>query len=754
MIEPIVLRFATAGIGEVGSAFARVSTQIRKFEENATRERERGVRARGEATRRGLTAEERAAQKLARDNERIEREKTRGAEKEQRRREALQRRSSEAAGRFAAEQARQEMRDQQKVTRELEREEERRMRIRIRSSEMAGRVAAREAAAEVRATERAARTRGATGRSIGGVVTGSVGGLARGAMTLAGATLGLGGGLAIASAAHAQLSDERAAALLVNSATAGGVKQQGASVANILGQAGQVAKETGTNRGELIGAVNNYVRLAGADQFGSAMANMGFFAKMAKASGSSLEDITGAAGILQAQNKSLDPKGMQQMLLDMMEQGKAGAVEIKDMASLAGALGSTRGLYQGSATENQRKLLGLAQISRTEKMTAEDAATSISRMGQEATEKAAKKEAPAWLKAAVDAKTGQIKGGPEQLIEAALLGTKGNLGQLTAVFGAHGVAPYDRLAPIFNAAGGGAAGIEAIRKEMAPIMGAKGSAGGLEQQYQEVMSTPAEKTAVAFEKIRTIIEEKLEPRLEQFANKLEKSGPQIEKLIDAVDKVATFFIENPFTGIGAIVLAKISADLLQAGIGPGVKAVLESVAGGGTPVPGAAGGAGGLLPKVAGAGAVATLGIASVVGQSNIMSGLGAGKAQGKADVAQTLAGVRSGTVTAADVAKLQQQASLTVQATSGAGAVVKGVLGSTGIDPLAQMLGLVGKGKSIAGGEDAATIAKQQAAALEMQKAAKALTDAANKIGPAVANLQPVRSNAPTQPIANRPVQ
>lgn len=562
-IDAVTIRFATSGVQEVQSAFARVSTQLRKFEEQATRESERGARSRSGVTRNEEREKERAYRKLQQDVERLERQKTKDTESEAKRREAIARRSSEQAGRYAAQQAREEIREAERVSRAVEREEERKMRIRIRSSELAGRAAAREAQEEIRARESVSRRRGQ-------VVSRSVAGIAGTAATIGGATLGLGGGMFIADAGRRQLSAERAAALLANSATIGGVAPAGANVQNILAQASATASATGVNKEDLIGSVQNYV--AKSSDFAGGMANMGFFARLSQASGSRLEDITGAAGILRAQNKNLSTSDMRQMLLDMTEQGKQGAVEISDMAHLAGGLGSTRGLYQGSATENQRKLLALSQIARTESESPEEAATAVKDMGIQAVKKATGKDAPAWLRNAVDAKTGLIKGGPEALIEAALKGTGGNLGELEKTFDARGVKPFMRLAPIFNEAGGGDRGLAAVRAEMGPIMNAKGSEADMNKQFDAVMSTPGARFALAVTKLQELLMQKLEPAFVHLAeDTLPKLMPVFEDVIRAGDKFATWFADNPLKGIGAVIEIAVAKEIATASIGKGIE---------------------------------------------------------------------------------------------------------------------------------------------------------------------------------------
>lgn len=646
-IDPVVIAFAVRGMQDVSRAFETVAERAARFERQTQQGAERAGKARVKGSQGEAKERERAYAKLFDSIERDEKRAQKAAEQAAKAKE----RSEEKAGAFAARESKKAADAEIAQAKRVVAEKERLYRQLERSL---ARSAVQQVAAEERASAQAMRGRRAVGRRIGGIVTGSVGGLVSGAASVAGLMVGMGGGAMLVDAGRRQLGAENAAALLANSATIGGVAPKGASVANILGAASQASRETGVDKGELIGAVQNYV--AKSSDFSDGMENMRFFARLSKASGTKLDDITGAAGILRAQNKDLSAGDMRQMLLDLTEQGKQGAVEISDLAHLAGGLGSTRGLYAGSQTDNQRKLLALAQITRTESESPEEAATGVKDLGIEALKKANGKHAPAWLKAVTK---GGIISSPEALIDAALTGTKGNLGELEGVFGARGSKAFMRLAPIFNAAGGGAKGLAAVHGELDPILNAKGSDAQLDQQLATVMSTPAARFESAINRIRDTLEEKLEPHLERFADKLPELLPKLEAIIDEAGKLADWFADNPFMGIGAVVLAAVSKDLAAAGIGAGVKAILEKLlSGGGVPIPGGGGGAGNILPVV-GAGILAASVTASII-DTDIASREGAQRqsASGTTGALVDAYGLsrkaKTGTVTAKDIAGAQ----------------------------------------------------------------------------------------------------
>lgn len=614
MIDPVVIRFATAGMPDVNRAFETLEQRMRRFEQNASRQVEDSSKARVRATRTEVDERERAYQKMVREMAREE-EKARDAA------------------------AKAEIRTAEKAAKEIERLEEQKLRARIRASEMATRAAAREA-------EKESREIAAVHRRMGGTVAGSFGSSLGSIGAFTGATLGLGGGFMLAGALRSQMNAGKAAALLANSATIGGVAPEGANVANILAQATAASKTYGVDKTDLIGSVQNYV--AKSSDFKGGMANMGFFAKASVGTGTRLEDITSMAGILRAQNKDLGAGDMQQMILDTIEQGKLGAVEISDLAKLAGGLGSTRGLYKGNTADNQRKLMALAQITMTEGTSAEEAAIGVKDLGTEALKKSRKKNAPKWLKDVT--KGGQISS-LEGLLEAGLKGTGGDLGQLIDIFDSKGARAFERLAPIYKGAGGGDKGIAAVRAEMAPILGAKGSQENLDQMYATVMETPAKRIEKAFNEVEQTIGERLEPRLESFArDTLPALSEHFVDLVDKGGKLVEWMANNPLLGVGALIATKVGADISQAAIGESIKKTMETSIG----------------QKLGSGFAIASAAFTiTEVGMITIDRLMAEQVRQQKADIASDITStntagelfgkVRSGKVTAADIKKAQE---------------------------------------------------------------------------------------------------
>ena len=552
MIPPVEIDFVARGVSDIGRAFDTIERRIAQFEGQATRSARTGATERTRVVDQERQEKERVYKKLFDDVDRMETQRKR----------------------IARQTADDEIREAKRSAREQERLEEYKLRVRIRSSELASRTIVRDMEDEARKRRMFARDAGAgvAGRSFGRMA---------GVASMAAGAIGIGGGFLLADSVRSQLSAERQAALLVNSATIGGKAQLDdrgapANVANVLARASTVSKAFGVDKAELIGGMQDYV--AKSSDFTGGMKNIDFFAKLSKATGTRLQDITGAAGMLKAQNRDLKPEDIRQMLMDMVEQGKQGAVEIMDLAHLAGGLGSSRGYIAGDVATNQRKLLAMAQITRTESESPEEAATAVKDLFIEAAKKANKKDAPAWLKAQLN-EHGQIKS-VEGLLDASLTNTKGNLGALEGIYEARGVKAFARLAPIFNNAGGGEAGIRAVHGELDPILNAHGTEGGVDQQLKTVMDQPAERFAVQLNRVKETLEVGLEPALKHLADKLPEMMPVFDHIVEKGTALAQWFADDPLKAAAELMLVKIGADITAAGIGKGINRMLETAIGG------------------------------------------------------------------------------------------------------------------------------------------------------------------------------
>jgi hypothetical protein len=672
-VDPVVIDFAIRGLADVTRAFESVTERAARFEKAMNAQSVSGGRARVRSAQDESKAKERVAIAATKAAERQERQKTRDADAEARRRQQIVRKSSEMSGRYASDLAKQEQRAAQDATRAIQREEDRKLQIRIRSSEMAGREAARAAAQEIAASERTSSRWAARGKRVGGIMTNSVGGLLSGAGQLVGATMGIGGGMLLADAARREVSAEKQAGLLINTVTTGSKPPPEATLGNILGKAGALSKELGVDKADIVGGALEYSRKAKGGDITGAMGNMGFFAEMSKVTGADINDIAGAAGTLQSQNPKLDKGGMQQMLLDVYAQGKAGSMSMVDVAKQMGTLASTRSSFQGDTATNQRKLLALGQLAAPEG-TVEEAGTYIKDLSMALSKPKDLGKLKAW--GVKTDKFGAVES-PENLIESVFRGSKGDMSQIAGVFGARGVPLFRALEGSYKGAGGGEAGIQAVRAQMASVTGATMTIDQLHSQNAQIDSAPGEKFHNAMNKVTEELEEKLAPAMASFADStLPKLVDKFEFVIEEASKFAGWFADNPIKGVGAIVLAAVAKDLASAGISAaaeaGVAAIMKRIAaaigggGGGGSVLSTPAGKVGTLGKIGAVAGALTAGVAiGEIVAPLLIDPMAERAAQNQRDAVAKGAGasntasslyskIRSGKVTATDIAAAQ----------------------------------------------------------------------------------------------------
>lgn len=130
----------------------------------------------------------------------------------------------------------------------------------------------------------------------------------------------------------------------------------------------RISKETAIAHDEILGGASAYVALTG-DVAGAERA-MESFARIAQASGSSTAEVATAAAALR-DSFAIDPADFEKAFSSLISQGKAGAVELKDLASELssvaplfaqfGSMGGLGGVGQlGAALQVARKNFGSA----------------------------------------------------------------------------------------------------------------------------------------------------------------------------------------------------------------------------------------------------------------------------------------------------------------------------------------------------------------------------------------------------------
>jgi hypothetical protein len=581
--------------------------------------------------------------------------------------------------------------------------------------------------------------------------------------------VGLVGGIAAADAIQKKMKAEVNATVLANMAM-GTDATRGMSRSQVVSMIQRSAEIEGTRTGMGKGPMLEFLRAVQvkSGDIKGGVALMSHAADLAQGQGAEMGDVGGMAGMVLStlgKDPSIkDPADMTRKVLDQLfAQSKAGAIDPKLLPQLVGPmLGAARGFGGGDLIKNLGEVGAMMQLSTGTEAGGDPgvAMHALKTMKAEIIEKAKNSKAilskygidpfeygigPNGKKVAVG-----LKEGPIETMASFISATGGDIRPWGEVFGKRGMMMAEPLRKAYmdasTAAGGGAAGAaagraglhEALRKSG---LGAQFEEGEVGAAATAVRTTDQGKLDVAMNKLEETLGSALLPVVEKLIPKLEKLTPSIGKLADAVASVATFFIANPFSGIGILVGGYIVKEIAAAAIGEKWASAVKSIAAGTNPVMGAGGGKGrpaGLI----GTGVLAL--IASGFAIKNEYGRQSDINSQADADIAA------KGAVS--DVTKARAIRSMNENASP--------------IIPIARMLGLVedpsmlkggfasglagklpgGQGQKVEGGKEL------QAAAAALNAAAAALVAAGGNLGGgALFGMLPSLTRPSTSPTTNR---
>lgn len=577
-IPPVTVEFQVAGVRNVQAAFRSIEQTTVRAERAAVRATQSEGKAREKTARDAVRAADRSAKDQTKAAEKAAKDQTKAVEqstKEKMRLFHVEDRARSEALRTA--------------TREVERAERERESI-------SSRWVRKREREEIASARRVQRARESLGRTLGGAATrgfnSGMGTMARGATAIVGGLAELGGGYSIAGSVQQRLGAERSAALLANSAHI--VSGKNANVRPdekaILAHAKAVGIATNTDTGELIEGVRDYV--AKSADFKGGMANMEFFAKVAKGTGTSFADVTKTAGILRTQNDKLDDTAMRKLILTTIGQGKEGAVEFSDLAKVAGKVTKTAAAYGMDQTQAQGSLLGLAQFAIKTSGSADEAATVVSNFGSDTLKKRAKLAA-----AGINAtdKDGNLKD-PSTIIQDVFTKTGGNLGKIQDLgYGARSMKLFEALAPAFREAGvalgpkataaeRAKAGAAEVGKQIGDMSAAQHTEADMNSEFADVMKTSSERLESAFHNLSETTADALAPELENLIPKVAELTPKLVELLKGAAKLADWFLKDPLSGTAALVGLAMTKELAAVGMKSLFEKAFQSMAGAGLTV--------------------------------------------------------------------------------------------------------------------------------------------------------------------------
>lgn len=594
-----------------------------------------------------------------------------------------------------------------------------------------------------REQEATARMRAATaqsfGRGVGSTVGRSVSGTVRTIAGIGGTILGVAGIAGAGEAVSQEIGlDQRLRQVSANARQAG---TEGVDPRMLRGGVRNAALATGASESGLVGALETYTARTG--DIKSATDNLRTFATVAMATGASVEDVASTAADLAQKFNITKPKEMADAFAVLAFQGKRGAFELRDMANTFPEMAAAAQRAGMTGVGGMKTLGGLAQLARTSTGSGAEASTAVQMMMTQLIAKAGDlKSGKALGGRAVNVFEGGDATKPvrdiRQVLAETISKSHGNLTQLGELFDVRGVRAASPLISAYrsasDAAGGGskgeAAGKAAVLKAISDAADAAAYFSEVEKDAADVAKSDAVKLEKINIRLREAFSTKLLPVLERMMPEFEKMIPQIAAITESAAHLAEWFLDNPFKGLGAVVLGKVAIDLAGAGIGAAVRSMLTS-----------------LISGVAGSGAGAAAGgaLSGAAGALVGGAGRGVGALAGGATAALGAGGAlaAAGGLAAASLAWAGYEGKQLYDSTAGftdwGTEIAKPV-------PVAEYRAKYGYGDKPAGGAGqggAATMAAAEAtskAAAEMSAAAKEMSAAARLTVP-----------ARTTPIVNR---
>jgi len=436
--------------------------------------------ARVRAAKGAVSAEEKEYAKLVKATEKWRRDEVRAAEKAARDREA----AAEKAARFEAASAERAARDKAKAN-------ERAMAQMARDSERAAKQSAAFNATMAKGVSAAARGAGGLAKAGLGAAMGIAGDIARGA----------GVETSFGAMVSKNFELESKAQDLANAGFMAGDARNGMRVDrnDLVKQAFSVGKTTGMDANDAIEGLGQFVGKTGDLATGRDILEQ--MAKLSRATGTNLSDMTSAAGDVATALGDIPNKGqaINQIMSSFAAQGKLGAVEIKDLSAQMAKLASQAPQFEGNMTDNLAMLGALAQEARQRggAASATQAATSVSSfVSMLKTPKRAEEFEKATGKKVFN-QQGMIRNPQELILEALRAKGMDPTGFKTIFANAQGGRAVEGFASIYRQAGGGQAGEAAVIAEFERLKKATIDMAEAEESFRLAMQ-PAKTQAEVF----------------------------------------------------------------------------------------------------------------------------------------------------------------------------------------------------------------------------------------------------------------
>ena len=462
-----------------------------------------------------------------------------------------------------------------------------------------------EGVAKRAAAYQAERLNAASGKKPVGrdVVTGAAGGARRagGAIATAAGVVTGGIGLAtIVNAGRSQLELGKRNALLQNSS--------GRDL-DFVRMSKDISNATGADASEVMGGFEKIAGKAGGEGIDQVKSKMLDLAKIAKGAGVNMTDLGDVVATLV--NRGAKADDLAGIIAGLVQQGKDGAVEFKDLATMLDASSGALGRFKMGTTDRLLSAGGLSQVARTfGKKSAEESTNAVEDLARDLGGKADVIQAltggTVKSKRRVGGKMVDVLGGgvevgtdatraqlrdvntllPEIIMGALKSGNAGKLMGEGGIFTGNSTAI---VAPLIQAAtmgivknGSGRYGIAgegetaqlkgdaAIRALLAQFSAADVKPGDSMKAFEKVMATDGEKLSVAMAKLSNDMGDKLAPAIQ-------RNIPAFTKFGEAFANATAWAIEHPAKAAASFVALNAALGGAQAALGRIGNAMLDSI---------------------------------------------------------------------------------------------------------------------------------------------------------------------------------
>lgn len=384
-----------------------------------------------------------------------------------------------------------------------------------------------------------------------GLLTG--GGGKGGAMAMAGAFAAKDALIGLAQRGVGVVEDanrvsEMAAQISTNARNAGGAYTD---PKQLEAEAYAVTQEVkGTTAEAALDAMAKFLTLTG--DLKTARASLKDFAVVSKATGADMGAVAEATASISKQFGITDPDQIRQVLASLDYQGKAGAIELPDLAAglqSVGAAGAAFGMDKGVG--GIKKLGGLSQVARTGTGGAAQTFTALQNVFKMLLEKSddfKQEKVRVFQGKGANKKTRQI----DDVLIDAISKVGGNdmekkSGKLSELFGGEAMGAINPLMAIYKTAFGGAqgtdkdkqaAGVAALRKAFDEATNAAGTWDDVVSDAAQMQATNSAKLTATFENLKSKVGDAVLPKLTELADKVLSSTDAIDMFVAGLEIMA------------------------------------------------------------------------------------------------------------------------------------------------------------------------------------------------------------------------